>query len=101
LSGADVSDAKRRGHVEAIKREIEVLRRLSGSLAVVRLVDVFEDDDSVYLVQELCRGGELHHRIGARHYSERTVGGTLLAKPCKGAAAALRQPAGSRHFAWN
>jgi hypothetical protein len=73
LSGPDASEAKRRGHVESIRREVEVLRRLSGSLAVVRLVDVYEDDDSVYLVQELCRGGELHHRIGTRHYSERTV----------------------------
>jgi serine/threonine protein kinase len=36
-------------------------------------VDAFEDDGSVYIVQELCRGGELHHRIGERHYSERTV----------------------------
>jgi serine/threonine protein kinase len=73
LSGPDVSESKRRGHVESIKREVEVLRRLAGSLAVVRLVDAYEDDDSVFIVQELCRGGELHHRINDRHYSERTV----------------------------
>jgi calcium-dependent protein kinase len=69
----DVAESKRRGHADAIKREVEVMRRLAGSLAVVRLVDVFEDDDNVYIVQELCGGGELHHRIGDRHYSERTV----------------------------
>ena len=27
----------------------------------------------MHLVMELCRGGELIHAIGARHYSERTV----------------------------
>ena len=55
------------------------MRRLEGSLQVVRLVDVFEDEHSVYIVQELCRGGELHHRIGARHYSERTVASFMRA----------------------
>ncbi|GBF90915.1 calcium-dependent kinase [Raphidocelis subcapitata] len=75
----EAPEAKRRGHIEAIKREVEVLRRLAGSLAVVRLVDVFEDDDKVYLVQEYCRGGELCHRIGDRHYSERTVASYMRA----------------------
>ena len=30
---------------------------------VVRLVDVFEEDTDVHLVQELCKGGELFYRI--------------------------------------
>ena len=55
------------------------MRRLEGSLQVVRLVDVFEDERHVFIVQELCRGGELHHRIGARHYSERTVASFMRA----------------------
>lgn len=37
--------------------------------------DVYEDDECVHIVMELCHGGELWHRIGDRHYSERTVGG--------------------------
>jgi calcium-dependent protein kinase len=74
----DFSEKKKSGHVESIKRELEVLRRLSGSLNVVRLIDVFEDEQHVYVVQELCKGGELWHRIGERHYSERTVRDTLL-----------------------
>jgi calcium-dependent protein kinase len=69
----DFSEQKKAGHVEGIKREVEVLRRLAGSLNIIKLVDVFEDEANVYLVQELCRGGELWHRIGERHYSERTV----------------------------
>lgn len=69
----DVSEKKKAGHIDSIRRELEVLRRLSGSLNVVRLIDVYEDEQSVYVVQELCKGGELWHRIGERHYSERTV----------------------------
>lgn len=35
--------------------------------------EAYEDIDNVYIVTELCRGGELWHRIGEKHYSERTV----------------------------
>ena len=73
-----ISDRKRAGHVAAIQREVDVMRRLAGSLAVVRLVDVFEDAANVYIVQEWCKGGELHHRINAKHYSERTVSPVLV-----------------------
>lgn len=74
---SEASDKKKAGHIDSIKREVEVLRRLSGSLNIIRLVDVFEDDENVYIVQECCKGGELCDRIGEKHYSERTVGGTL------------------------
>lgn len=69
----DAPKNKRLARLEAIKREVDVLERLSGSLNVVKLNEVFEDADNVYLVMEYCRGGELLHRIGERHYSERTV----------------------------
>ncbi|KAF6262574.1 kinase-like domain-containing protein [Scenedesmus sp. NREL 46B-D3] len=75
----DFSDKKKAGHVESIRREVEVLRRLSGSLNIVKLVDVFEDEQNVYVVQELCKGGELWHRIGEAHYSERTVASFMRA----------------------
>lgn len=69
----DASDKKRAGHLDSLRREVEVLRRLSGSLNVVKLVDVYEDEECVHIIQEWCKGGELFHRIGERHYSERTV----------------------------
>ena len=65
---------KRKDHISAIKREVDVMRRLRGCLNVASLEEVYEDDYHVHLVMEACRGGELHHRIGDRHYSERTVG---------------------------
>ena len=39
----------------------------------MELHDVFEDEEHVHIVQECCKGGELWHRIGSKHYSERTV----------------------------
>ena len=61
--------SKRNGHAEAVKREVEVLRRLRGCLNVASLEAVFEDDSHVHLVLEYCKGGELAHRIGETHYS--------------------------------
>ena len=73
LEGSQWSATKRRGHLDAIRQEVEVLRRLRGSLNMATLEDIFEDDSSVHIVMELCQGGELVHRIGNKHYSERTV----------------------------
>lgn len=57
----------------SIRREVLVLKKLKGSLNIVKLEDVYEDDECVHVVMELCKGGELWHRIGDKHYSERTV----------------------------
>ena len=51
---------------------------LWGALTVPAFGEAYEDIDNVYIVTELCRGGELWHRIGEKHYSERTVGITPL-----------------------
>lgn len=41
---------------------------------VVRLKEAMEDAEFVYLIMELCEGGELFDRIVARgHYSERAA----------------------------
>ncbi len=46
---------------------------VQGALNVAAFEEAYEDRDSVYIITELCRGGELWHRIGDKHYSERTV----------------------------
>ena len=48
--------------------------RLEGALNVARLEELYEDDEHVHIVMEFCSGGDLCHRIGKDHYSERTVG---------------------------
>ena len=46
-----------------LRLEVEVMRRLGNSLNVVHLIAAFEDADNVYIVLELCSGGDLLQRI--------------------------------------
>ena len=71
--GSSACPTKAAEHHEAIKREIKVLQQLRGSLNIACLEEVYETDTHVHLLLEYCEGGELAHRIGTRHYSERTV----------------------------
>lgn len=77
--GKNISERKKADHADAIRREVEVMRRLRGFLNVASLEDVYEDDDSVHIVMERCTGGELVHRIGEAHYTEQTVASFLRA----------------------
>ncbi|XP_076902493.1 calcium-dependent protein kinase 26-like [Bidens hawaiensis] len=55
-----------------VKREIEIMHHLSGHPNVVSIEGAYEDSVSVYLVMELCAGGELFDRIiDKSYYSER------------------------------
>ncbi|KAH9624233.1 hypothetical protein KSS87_004976 [Heliosperma pusillum] len=57
--------------VRSIKLEIEIMSRLSGHPNVVDLKAVYEEEDSVHLVMELCAGGELFHQLEKNgRYSE-------------------------------
>eukprot|EP00271_Cylindrocystis_brebissonii_P020863 TRINITY_DN715_c0_g1_i1.p1 TRINITY_DN715_c0_g1~~TRINITY_DN715_c0_g1_i1.p1 ORF type:complete len:556 (-),score=128.92 TRINITY_DN715_c0_g1_i1:703-2370(-) len=59
--------------VEDVRREVAILKRLSGHVNVVQFTAVFEDDDLVFIVMELCEGGELLDRILSKkdsRYSE-------------------------------
>ncbi|KAF9597832.1 hypothetical protein IFM89_021917 [Coptis chinensis] len=58
--------------IEDVRREVKILRALSGHKNLVQFYDAYEDGDNVYVVMELCKGGELLDRILARggKYSE-------------------------------
>jgi calcium-dependent protein kinase len=57
--------------VEDVRREIQIMHHLSGHKNVVSIKDVYEDGQAVYIVMELCAGGELFDRIQEKgHYSE-------------------------------
>ncbi|XP_057763693.1 calcium-dependent protein kinase 26 [Salvia miltiorrhiza] len=49
--------------VWSVKLEIDILTKLSGHENVVDLKAVYEEEDYVHLLMELCAGGELFHRI--------------------------------------
>ncbi|KAI6203602.1 Non-specific serine/threonine protein kinase [Aphelenchoides besseyi] len=51
--------------------EVDILMRHSHHPNIIHLFAVHEDDKAVYLVQELCRGGELlDHILKAKHFNE-------------------------------
>ena len=93
LTDPSASERKRNDQIPYLRREIEVLLALRGTLNVANLQEVFEDSTHVHLVLELCSGGELLARTrstaagpggkagaGApRHYSERTAASFLRA----------------------
>jgi calcium/calmodulin-dependent protein kinase I len=51
--------------LDAVREEIRVMRALSGAECCARLVAVYEDWESIYLVQEFAEGGTLTKRIAA------------------------------------
>ncbi|KAL0359634.1 UNVERIFIED_CONTAM: CDPK-related kinase [Sesamum angustifolium] len=52
--------------IEDVRREVKILRALTGHKNLVQFYDAYEDEDNVYVVMELCRGGELLDRILSR-----------------------------------
>lgn len=58
--------------IEDVRREVKILRALTGHRNLVQFYDAYEDEENVYIVMELCKGGELLDRILARggKYSE-------------------------------
>ncbi len=56
-----------------LREELTILMELDHP-NIVRLEGVYESDENIYLVQELCRGGDLFDRLDAQpdeHYSEK------------------------------
>ncbi|KAM7275420.1 hypothetical protein ACFE04_017286 [Oxalis oulophora] len=52
--------------IEDVRREVKILKTLSGHKHLVKYYDACEDANNVYIVMELCEGGELLDRILAR-----------------------------------
>ncbi|KAG0498906.1 hypothetical protein HPP92_003597 [Vanilla planifolia] len=58
--------------IEDVRREVRILGSLTTHKNIVQFYDACEDDENVYIVMELCKGGELLDRILSRggKYSE-------------------------------
>lgn len=73
-----VIEKKRMGSAAQIQDEIDVMKSLTHP-NIVKLYEVFEDEKNIYLVMELCLGGELFDRIiGAGHFSETQAATVML-----------------------
>ncbi|KAJ0024198.1 hypothetical protein Pint_09317 [Pistacia integerrima] len=58
--------------IEDVRREILILQHLNGQPNIVEFKGAYEDKQNLYLVMELCSGGELFDRIIVKGtYSER------------------------------
>ncbi|CAE8621616.1 unnamed protein product, partial [Polarella glacialis] len=68
--------------VPALQREIELMKAMDHP-NIVKLFESFEDHRSVYLVMELCDGGELFDRvIEAGHLTERQAA-VVIKQACR------------------
>ncbi|KAG1676955.1 hypothetical protein FOA52_014831 [Chlamydomonas sp. UWO 241] len=73
------SMSKRRADVAAnqgadIRTEVEVLYHLGGHANVVQLHEVYEDNNAIHLIMELCEGGDWFQRLSSGGtYSERSA----------------------------
>lgn len=62
-----VIDKSKVSNVERFKLEVEIMMRLDHP-SILRLYDYFEDKKFIYLVLELCSGGELFDKIISNKY---------------------------------
>ncbi|XP_077248451.1 CDPK-related kinase 3-like isoform X2 [Tasmannia lanceolata] len=52
--------------IEDVRREVKILKALSGHKNLIKFYDACEDANNVYIIMELCEGGELLDRILSR-----------------------------------
>ncbi|XP_047315520.1 CDPK-related kinase 5-like isoform X2 [Impatiens glandulifera] len=66
--------------IEDVRREVKILRALTGHNNLVQFYDAYEDNENIYIVMELCEGGELLDRILSRggKYSENDARAVLI-----------------------
>lgn len=58
--------------IEDVRREIQIMHHMAGQPNVISIVGSYEDAVSVYVIMELCYGGELFDQIIERgHYTEK------------------------------
>jgi serine/threonine protein kinase len=61
-----------KGALDALEDEISCLKILRGGPHIVRLHDVFEEPEHIYMIMEEMKGGELLQRIVEKEvYTER------------------------------
>lgn len=66
-----IIDKSKVSNVERFRLEVEIMMRLNHP-SILRLFDYFEDKKNIYLVMELCSGGELFDRIIEKKYYDET-----------------------------
>eukprot|EP00439_Symbiodinium_sp_Y106_P009534 s1409_g1.t1 len=65
--------------IDVLNREIRIMKSLDHP-NILKLIDVFEDQRFIYLVMELCSGGELLDRIITLGHLTETLASSLMAQ---------------------
>jgi len=65
---------------EELRNEVAVMRRLTAHGNVVQLRGVFEEEEEVHLVMDLCRGGELFDEVLRRQRFSEADGAQVFAE---------------------
>ena len=78
-----------------LRAEVDAMRQLGASPDAVALHEVYEDDEAVHLVMELCEGGALMERVAARRARRRRRARRAAADGEGAAAAAAPSTAGA------
>ena len=68
-------------YYEGLRSEVETMKKLAmqGEMNIIKFFEYFEDQKDLYLVMELCSGGELFDRIQERGtYSEKDAQEVLV-----------------------
>lgn len=63
--------------MERFKQEITILQKLDHP-NVLKLYEYFEDERNVYLITELCKGGELFDKIIEEEFFSEKVAARLF-----------------------
>ncbi|KAK1945044.1 Calcium-dependent protein kinase 2 [Phytophthora citrophthora] len=75
LYAVKVLDVAKFRHREQVVAEVEILRNITNNIKHPNLITihkVYEEHQKVYIIQEMCTGGELYDRVVQRgKYSER------------------------------
>lgn len=62
--------------IKLLKREIDIMKKVNHE-GILKLHEIYEDDNKVYIVMELIDGSELFDRIVEKgYYSENNARGT-------------------------
>ena len=60
---------------DQIVDEANILRCVSGHPFVVKFFGDFQNDDSIHLLTEYCRGGELYHELERHYFKQKQLKG--------------------------
>ncbi|NWY96139.1 CDPK3 kinase, partial [Loxia curvirostra] len=58
---------KKLKNIPRFRQEIDIMKNLDHP-NIVKLFETFEDDEKIYLIMELCTGGELFDKIVKKGY---------------------------------